>query len=165
MIKFEKVSYEQFKKDMLEVSFLFSEETIKEIYERIELPTRSTQKSAGYDFKIPYNIGLFKDRQYMILPTGIKCQLDDNKVLLLMPRSSLGLKYGFTLPNTIGVIDADYYNNPTNEGHIKWCAKVTENLDLTVGDKYMQGVIVSYHTTDDDNVNATRNGGIGSTGK
>lgn len=163
-MRFEKVSYEQFKKDMLEVSFLLSEEAIKEIYERIELPTRSTQKSAGYDFKIPYNIGLFKDRQSMILPTGIKCQLDDNKVLLLMPRSSLGLKYGFTLPNTIGVIDADYYNNPTNEGHIKWCAKVTENLDLIVGDKYMQGVIVSYHTIDDDSTTGIRTGGIGSTG-
>lgn len=165
MIKFEKVSYEQFKKDILEVAPSLIEDEIKEIYDRIELPTRSTKCSAGYDFKIPYKVYLMEDKKNPIFPTGIKCQLDDDKVLLLMPRSSLGLKYGFTLPNTIGVIDADYYNNPSNEGHIKWCAKVDEDIILSIGEKYMQGVIVSYHTTDDDNVNATRNGGIGSTGK
>lgn len=165
MIKFEKVSYEQFKKDIMDIEPHLFESEIKEIYDRIELPTRSTKCSAGYDFKTPYQVYLWEEKKNKIYPTGIKCQLDDDKVLLLMPRSSLGMKYGFTLPNTIGVIDADYYNNPTNEGHIKWCAKVDEDIILSVGEKYMQGVIVSYHTTNYDNVNSTRNGGIGSTGK
>lgn len=164
-MRFEKVSYEQFKKDLLEVTKELSEENIEEIYNNIELPTRSTGKSAGYDFKIPYAMILFANNsENIILPTGIKCQLDDNKVLLLMPRSSLGLKHGFTLPNTIGVIDADYYNNPNNEGHIKWSYKVNHNITLDQGDKYMQGVIVSYYTTDDDSTTGVRTGGIGSTG-
>lgn len=164
-MKFEKVSYEQFKKDLLEVSKELDEEDIEEIYENIELPTRSTEKSAGYDFKIPYAMMLFANNdENIIFPTGIKCQLDDNKVLLLMPRSSLGLKHGFMLPNTIGVIDADYYNNPDNEGHIKWSYKVNHHITLDQGDKYMQGVIVSYYTTDDDSTTGVRTGGIGSTG-
>lgn len=165
MIKFEKVSYEQFKKDIMDIEPHLFESEIKEIYDRIELPTRSTKCSAGFDFKTPYQVYLSEEKKNKIYPTGIKCQLDDDKVLLLMPRSSLGMKYGFTLPNTIGVIDADYYNNPTNEGHIKWCAKVDEDMILSIGEKYMQGVIVNYYTTNDDNVNSTRNGGIGSTGK
>ena len=40
-----------------------------------------------------------------------------DRVLLLMPRSSLGFKYGIRLSNTVGVIDADYADSD-NEGHI-----------------------------------------------
>ena len=164
-MKFEKVSYEQFRKDMLELQMMLTEEEINEMYESIELPTRSTGKSAGYDFKLPYEVNLFKYHGvHPIFPTGIKCQLDDNKVLLLMPRSSLGLKHGFRLPNTIGVIDADYYNNENNEGHIKWSYEIDHDLKLSKGDKYMQGVIVSYYTTEDDSTTGVRTGGIGSTG-
>ena len=42
MRKFYKISYEQFKKDVCDD---------KELYESIELPKRSTSKSAGYDIK------------------------------------------------------------------------------------------------------------------
>ena len=51
------------------------------------------------------------------IPTGIRARIREDYVLMLYPRSSLGFKYRLQLNNTVGVIDADYYN-ATNEGHI-----------------------------------------------
>ena len=50
--QFEKVSYEQFKKDWINTfdNYNFSEDGIKKIYNDIKLPKRATTGSAGYDF-------------------------------------------------------------------------------------------------------------------
>ena len=52
--KFEKVSYQQFKKDMIDTYGEISDESIKEIYDGIKLPKRATTGSAGYDFFAPF---------------------------------------------------------------------------------------------------------------
>lgn len=176
-MKFEKVSYEQFKNDYNNMDDnlrrwnyewfsshdIPSDDYIREIYDNIELPTRSTKSSAGYDFKLPYSFN--GNGSNGLLVTGIKCQLDDDKVLMLYPRSSLGIKKGFRLKNTTGVVDADYYNNRNNEGHIMFDFDSFEEIDFHRGDKYMQGVIIQYFKVDEDNTNETRNGGFGSTNK
>ena len=73
------------------------------------------------------------------------------------------------LANTVGVIDADYYNNEGNEGHILICLKNTSNNDvsLSVGDKFAQGVIKQFFVVEGDEYGkgGTRVGGIGSSGK
>jgi len=80
-------------------------------------------------------------------------------------RSSTPKKKGLMLANGIGIIDADYYNNPDNEGHIMF--QVYNFTDSTVeieeGERIGQGVILTYFTTDDDNASGTRSGGFGST--
>ena len=48
--KFEKVSYEQFKKDWGDTFNASDEEIIRKIYDGIKLPKRATVGSAGYDF-------------------------------------------------------------------------------------------------------------------
>jgi dUTP pyrophosphatase len=53
-----------------------------------------------------------------LVPTGIKCKLDPGTYLELSVRSSTPLKYWLILANSIGIIDADYYQNSSNEGHI-----------------------------------------------
>ena len=53
-----------------------------------------------------------------LVSTGMKCKLDPGTWLQLSVRSSSPLKYWLMLGNGIGVIDADYYNNPDNEGEI-----------------------------------------------
>ena len=53
-----------------------------------------------------------------LVPTGIKCKLAPDTYLELSVRSSCPLKYWLILANGVGIIDADYYNNPDNEGHI-----------------------------------------------
>lgn len=44
--------------------------------------------------------------------------MKDDEFLMLANRSSSPLKRSLILPNGVGIIDADYYNNPNNEGEI-----------------------------------------------
>jgi len=87
-----------------------------------------------------------------------------NCVLQLYPRSSLGMKYGFSFLNTTPIIDADYYNNPNNEGHILIGFSCNKEFTIHKGDKICQGIIVPYLTYGEE-ISNTRTGGIGSTGK
>lgn len=166
MIRFHKVSYEQFKKDYLESGCGgFIESEIKEIYDNIKLPKRATKGSAGYDFFAPFDL-LFENNVSLKFPTGIRCEMDEDTVLILVPRSSLGFKYRLGLNNTLGVIDSDYAF-AKNEGHIQ--CKMTQDRQPMIavyqGEAYMQGIFIKYLKTDDDNTNDVRVGGIGSTSK
>lgn len=164
MIKFEKVSFEQFYKDIMSSTYDITDKEIQDIYNNIKLPKRATKCSAGYDFYAPYDLTISEGAIDKI-PTGIRCQMDEDVVLLLVPRSSLGFKYRLALDNTLGVIDADYYN-AKNEGHIQ-CKMHMPYYDLKIkqGEAYMQGIFVRYLKTDDDNTTEVRSGGIGSTNK
>ena len=87
-----------------------------------------------------------------------------NPILMLYPRSSLAFEYGFKLLNTTGVIDADYYNNETNQGNIIVGFTVDKPLELKRGDKFCQGVLLPFaYCLDEIPVNTGRSGGIGST--
>lgn len=162
--KFEKVSLEQYKKDIKD-KFNFTEEEIKEYYNNLLLPKRATTGSAGYDFKLPFSISL-KPNETKKIPTGIRVKMESNWVLLLFPRSSLGFKYRMQLDNTVGVIDSDYYYSE-NEGHI--ILKITndskENKELIIEENkgICQGIFFEFGITIDDDANQKRNGGFGST--
>lgn len=165
--KFEKVSFEQYKKDFQKIfGDVYNEENLKEIYDAIELPTRSTSGSAGYDFKSPMTLYVHKIEP-IIIPTGIRAKMDDGWVLSLYPRSGWGFKYGMHLCNTVGIIDSDYYDSD-NEGHIM--AKIEYcygnfTLEIKQGTGFMQGIFTEYGITTDDNADNIRNGGFGSTDK
>ena len=101
-----------------------------------------------------------------LVPTGIKAKLDEGTYLELSVRSSCPMKYWLTLANNVGIIDADYYNNPDNEGHIFF---QIINLSpypimLKKGSCIGQGIIKSYLLADDDKAEGERTGGFGSTG-
>lgn len=166
--KFEKVSFEQFKKDVMKNigTEIIPLDKIQEIYDSIELPTRATAGSAGYDFKIPFDMVCDKSNYYTI-PTGIRARIEDGWVLKLYPRSGLGFKRNLKLANTVGIIDSDYYNSD-NEGHIMIRINHSEGkyiLSLEQGQGFAQGVFIEYGITEDDNVDVERNGGFGSTDK
>ena len=118
--KFEKVSFEQFKKDCIKTFGLESnDDTIKlleDAYDKLELPKRGTNGSAGYDFHIPFGVYLRKN-DVITIPTGIRCKISDGWFLEIVPRSSYGFKYRMMIANTVPIIDSDYYN-AENEGHI-----------------------------------------------
>lgn len=171
--QFEKVSLEQFKKDVKKNLVLssgvpmYSDDKIEEIYNNIKLPRRATRGSAGYDFYMPFpEIVISKDnKDSVVIPTGIKVQIPCGIALLLYPRSSYGYTYGMGIANTIGVIDADFYNNPTNEGHISVKPITTSTFVIKQGDRYIQGIFTPYGVTIDDKpLSETRTGGTGSTG-
>lgn len=165
MIKFEKVSYEQFKKDSLNIFKDLTEEEIKNAYDNLKLPKRGSAGSAGYDFYVPYDVKVGFKHNEVLIPTGIKSEMSDNVVLMIYPRSGIGFKTGTQLANTCGIIDKDFYNNPSNEGHIM--VKLVwgfEELELKAGDRFVQGIFMNYLTTDDDRESGERTGGFGSTG-
>lgn len=162
--QFQKVSLTQYKEDMKK-NFNFDDNQLNSFYENILLPTRATIGSAGYDFKIPFCIEL-KPNETLKIPTGVRVKMEQNYVLLLLPRSSLGFKYRMQLDNTVGVIDSDYYNSD-NEGHIilKISNDTKENKTLVLEENkgICQGIFFEYGITIDDDTNEERNGGFGST--
>lgn len=162
--KFEKVSYEQFENDMRKLKYYF-DDTIIYMYESIILPKRATKFSAGHDFCSPFDFSL-NPGQTIKIPTGIRCGMNTDWVLMIFPRSSLGFKYRLQFDNTVGVIDADYYYSD-NEGHI--FIKITNDGDQVLrihkGEAFAQGIFFEYGVTEDDHVEEQRNGGMGSTDK
>lgn len=162
MNKFYKVSFEEFNKNFDDIL------KAKNMYDDIILPKRATKHSAGYDFFAPFDFEL-RGGESIKIPTGIKCDMNEDLFLAIVPRSSLGFKYKMRLVNTLGVVDCDYFDNENNEGHIfiKISNENNENKTLKVnkGEAFAQGIFLKYFLTEDDNVTETRTGGIGSTNK
>lgn len=161
----------------------------------VNLPVRATAHSAGYDFaaaktmvvpaykyrmeflsdyvapKIPYPLEELKQivkttkLQPTLVPTGIKCKLDEGYYLEISVRSSTPLNDWIILANGVGIIDGDYYNNPDNEGEIFFQVINLSPVDIIIeaGDKIGQGIIKKYEKTDDDSAAGERVGGFGST--
>ena len=165
--------------------------------EDLTLPTRQTKQAAGYDFYAREDfvlrsiwrydfIRLFRliknehpltnkdfERAKKVLkpylvPTGIKAYMQPNEVLVLANRSSSPLKHDLVLPNGIGVIDADYYNNPANEGEIfiQLLNFFPRDVVIKKGDRIGQGIFMPFLLADGDEGGlAKRQSGFGSTDK
>lgn len=156
MRKFEKISFEQFKKDVCDS---------RELYDSIVLPKRSTKLSAAYDIRSA-NEGVIHPGEASVFNTGLKVCMNSDEVFNLYSRSSLGYKYNVCLANGVGVIDADYYNNEDNEGHFKLKLINHGNKDFIVkfGDRIAQGIFMKFLSVDDEEeIKNVRKGGIGST--
>ena len=158
--KFYKVSEEQFLTDCGKFSYI----TQQDCFAEIELPKRATEGSAGYDFFMPFSITMQPGTSCTV-PTGIKFRTQPGYFLMLLPRSGLGFKFQLGLANTAGIIDSDYFDNPTNEGHImvRLVNHGKHALHIKKGDAFCQGIILPYFLTDDDDVRRKRIGGLGST--
>lgn len=155
---FEKISFNQFKKDVKNDEVL---------YNSYSLPTRKTSTSAGYDFEIIEDLVL-QSKEIKKVPTGIKARMQSDELLMIYIRSSVGFKHNVRLTNQTGIIDSDYYNNANNEGHI-WLSIQNESDEVKVfkkGDAIAQGIFMKYLTVDnEEKINIKRLGGIGSTSK
>ena len=131
----------------------------------ITLPTRATGRSAGYDFRCLEGFTVEPGKTYL-LKTGIKARMDDDDVLLIFPRSSLAVKKGLRLTNSVAVIDADYYGNERNDGEIMISLFNFTDSPVTIeaDERIAQGIFIKYGITDDDAASGVRQGGYGSTG-
>lgn len=139
---------------------------MRAVYDSIKLPQRATSGSAGYDFYAPADITL-KKGESVLIPTGIRAKIDDGWVLQIFPRSGLGFKHRVQLDNTVGIIDADYYNS-SNEGHIMIKLSCDAHDDghtvtLSAGDGFAQGIFLQFGITQNDCASGVRDGGFGST--
>lgn len=133
----------------------------------ITLPERKTDKSAGYDISSAEDI-ILKAGKVTIVPTGLKAYMNDDEYLGLHMRSGISIKHALTFINSQGIIDADYYNNADNEGHIMLAIFNHGEDDFTVskGTRVAQGIFYKYLMADGDDIakGLVRQGGIGSTG-
>lgn len=100
-----------------------------------------------------------------LVPTGLKAYMQEDEYLQIVNRSSNPLKRFLSLPNSIGIIDQDYYNNKQNEGHI-YVQLINYGLkDFTIekGDRIAQGIFTKFLKTDGDEGGLSeRTGGFGS---
>jgi dUTP pyrophosphatase len=153
--------------------------------EKLFLPERATKGSAGYDlaaaadtvipslWKILSQKGEVREenKNYLksiLVPTGIKAYMPEDEYLMLVNRSSNPLKNNLSLPNGIGIIDSDYYNNGNNEGEIfvQLINYGIEDYTIEKGDRIAQGIFTPYGTVDDEvNDFGPRTGGFGSSGR
>lgn len=135
----------------------------------INLPVRKTKYSAGYDVEAAEDVVIPSYKPGIkptLIPTGLKAYCQNDEWYMLVNRSS-GPKKGFVMANSIGVIDADYYGNESNDGHFYFQYFNFQDHDIEVkkGDIIGQVIFQKYLITDNDNAEGERTGGFGSTNK
>ena len=133
---------------------------ILEGYSGINLPTRKTAFSAGYDLEAAENVFVSIEK-ISLVPTGLKAFFPADEVLLIYLRSSLAVKYNLFLANGVGVIDADY------RGHIILpVISFGGGFEIKRGMRIAQGIFQKYLTVDGDEIGVgeIRRGRFGSTG-
>ncbi len=141
----------------------------------INLPKRSTARSAGYDFEAAEDVTVpsiwklalkgSENIKPVFIKTGVKAYMQEDEALFLYNRSSNPGKKGLVMSNSVGVVDSDYYNNADNEGHIMFAFYNFFPVDVTIkkGERIGQGVFKKFLKADGDDANAIRTGGFGST--
>ena len=131
----------------------------------IDLPQRKTAASAGYDLQAARTVVVEPGQ----LATGLKAYMQSDEVLTIHIRSSMAIKRGLMLANHVGIVDADYYNNEENEGHIFIALWNRGKAAVTIegGERIAQGIFMKYLAVDGDEAGAgeVRKGGFGSTGR
>ena len=136
----------------------------------LTMPIRKTEKSAGYDICAaedtvipPFTLG----SKPTLVKTGLKAYMPKDEYLMLCNRSSNPFKKGLVLANSVGIIDADYYSNPDNDGAFSFAFYnfFDKPLEIKKGEAIGQAIFLKYYTTDDDNATGKRMGGFGSTSK
>ena len=132
---------------------------------QVQMPERGTFLSAGYDLRALDGVSI-PPRKTAKVSTGLKAYMMGDEVLMIYPRSSMGIKKGVNLANGVAVIDSDYYGNRDNDGHIIICLynMTDEEKGIEAGERIAQGVFTKYKTCG-DLPERIRTGGTGSTGR
>ena len=136
----------------------------------INLPERKTKYSAGYDVESAEDViipSFKKGMKPTLVKTGIKAYMQNDEYLMLCNRSSNPGKKGLILANSVGIVDADYYGNPDNDGLIMYAFYnfFAEDVQIKKGDVIGQAIFKKYEIIDSDNASGERVGGFGSTSK
>lgn len=134
---------------------------------QFEVPKYATPLSAGMDLKAniedPIILGSL---ERAMVPTGIFIELPQGYEAQIRPRSGLAAKYGISVTNSPGTIDADY------RGEIKVLLVnlSAESFTINKGERIAQMVIARHETIEWDEVEQLDDtqrgaGGFGSTGR
>ena len=131
------------------------------------LPTYETESSAGMDLRADLNEDIvLKPLERALIPTGLRIELPIGYEAQVRPRSGLAAKYGITVLNSPGTIDADY------RGEIKVILVNLSNENFTIkhGERIAQMIIAKHETAtlvEVSELSQTQRGegGFGHTGK
>lgn len=142
--------------------------TINVIYSgKHALPQFETDQSAGMDLRanIPNTIVL-KPGERALVSTGISMALPEGYEAQIRPRSGLAYKFGVTVLNSPGTIDADYRGDIgvllINHGKKAFAIEDGMRIAQLVVAKYTQ---FNWNEVDDLAKTERGSGGFGSTGK
>ena len=122
---------------------------VKKLFKDAQLPVRATDGSAGvdlkaylYDEEVNEKVTkiVIQPNQKAKIHTGLAFQLPYNTAMLLLPRSSMGIKKGLILQNTVGLLDCDY----TGECMIFVKNIGDELVEIENGERLVQALIVPY---------------------
>lgn len=136
----------------------------------INLPVRSTRLAAGYDVEAAEDVIIptfVPGQKPVLVKTGLKAYCQDDEYYMLLNRSSGPFKRGLVLANSVGIIDADYYGNESNDGHFMYAFYnfFDHDVEIKKGDVIGQVIFQKYLLVDNDHAIGERTGGIGSTGR
>ena len=82
--------------------------------QNISLPVYETSQSAGMDLRANFNVDnrengmAIQAKKWLLIPTGLAISIPIGYEAQIRPRSGLALKYGVSVLNSPGTIDADY---------------------------------------------------------
>ena len=140
---------------------------VKKCRDNAVLPSRETEQSAGADLYACLNAEsvCIKPNEIVKIPTGIAIELPFGYAAFLYGRSGLGVNYGITPANCVGVVDADYrgeiivglQNNSSESYVVKNGARIAQMVISSVE-------LVKFTEVDNLSVTVRNNGGFGSTG-
>ncbi len=138
---------------------------IRQLDPELPLPVYAHPGDAGADLLCAEDFTL-EPGERRLVPTGIALALPEGWVGLVHPRSGLAVKYGITLVNAPGTIDAGY------RGEVKVCLLNTDRAEavhFSRGDRIAQLVLQRVGHADfvpsaDLEDSARGEGGFGSTG-
>lgn len=138
---------------------------IKRLRDTAVIPTRGSEKAAGYD--------LYATANYEIAPhstvkigTGISIALPDNSFGAIFARSGLATKKGLRPANCVGVCDSDY----RGEYIVPLHNDTDEMMSIEAGERIAQLIVmpfipVEFEEVDELDETERGAGGFGSTGK
>ena len=132
-----------------------------------DLPAYATVSSAGLDLKAVLDQPIsLQPLERKIIGTGLKIALPEGYEAQVRPRSGLATKYGITVLNAPGTIDADY----RGEIGVILVNLSNEAVEIAPGERIAQLVVAQYTQVDWELVEtldttARGGGGFGSTGK
>lgn len=152
--------------DMRLRGFEIVREDMRKHQGEIQLPVRGDSRSAGYDLRTPVEVTLAPGERKLVF-TDVKAYMQEDEVLELYVRSSIGVKKGIVLSNGTGIIDSSYYSNPDNDGNLGLALWNTTDRAVTLEaqERICQGVFKKYLTVDNDEcLHNERLGGFGSSG-
>lgn len=138
---------------------------IKKLDPSVELPKYQTTESACFDLASNED-AIIQPKEIKLLGTGLVIEAPHEHFLLIAPRSSLPLKKGLSIPQSIGIVDRDY-SGPEDEIKLQVYNFTEKPVGVKKGERLAQGLFLKRDQVELDEVREIRmtsRGGFGSTG-